>query len=569
MPVMEAAAALVATGYKAGKEWMWDYNREMWKFDREMRMETMHQRQERRNDWIDMFREDIESMVELTIQRMDSYMLLNALQLGLLFALLGEGTLMTAENPGFAVWTFELTFMASLCFLILSTWFAVHASITAHTCGVGLLLQCRQVRDYTTGVEVDATLFKFQDFELEDASTILRVPYTKRVKQAYNDGFVSAVKNQKVPYHYGPDALENFYIQERLEERSRREFAEGRTPYYRAGAEEDEDVNNNVPKNLNLKNSSNSGQIGNSKSSLSLPNTISALSFNSTGSSNSTLGGADDRNVINAPFTPSAAGLRRRQNENTKSALDTINEEQADQNKDVVLTEKSERANEERKMFANEKILAARGGNIAGKDGELRANQHWNRPTNFENLTAKGDRGVNFASMDSGRFKHLESVDPSSNTFATTKRLNLGGASGLSKEENRKMQAEYLEKVKYANMPPNLKRLAKEQNYKNQISKAPEQIVVRASHLNVFRLLQKHWQYFDAYARVANAIGTYFMMDAAMYFVVSYMIRNQRHPFLAWVVCLIYCWTSKLVGKLDLHITSRQIKWGNKKNILT
>ncbi len=128
--------------------------------------------------------------------------------------------------PLFTAWAFMLSFTGCIVLLLLSTWFAIHASITAHSCGLSLLLQSRQVRDLPTGTEIDNTRAKLQDFEEEDVSTQLRVPFARRVKAFFKNptqGF-SKSRQQKTPFHYSPDGLENYYINEKIEETERKAY---------------------------------------------------------------------------------------------------------------------------------------------------------------------------------------------------------------------------------------------------------------------------------------------------------------------------------------------------------
>lgn len=62
-----AAAAAAGTQYIQG---FWGYNQACYNFDRTMQQAAMHQRQALRKEWIFLFRDDINQMVDLTIQRM-------------------------------------------------------------------------------------------------------------------------------------------------------------------------------------------------------------------------------------------------------------------------------------------------------------------------------------------------------------------------------------------------------------------------------------------------------------------------------------------------------------------
>lgn len=162
--------------------------------------------------------------IRLSLSTKDNYILTNSLQVALLMSILGEGTLLPSGNvPLFTAWAFTITFGSAIVLLLLSTWLAIHASITAHSCGLSLLLQSRQVRDIPTGTEIDETRFKLQDFEERRLDEQLRVPFAKRMKQFFSKSGSKAVfERQAQPYHFQADSLENFYLNERLEESQRR-----------------------------------------------------------------------------------------------------------------------------------------------------------------------------------------------------------------------------------------------------------------------------------------------------------------------------------------------------------
>lgn len=408
---METAAALttLGAGYLGS---FWGYNRECYQFDRTMQQAAQHQRQSMRKEWVFLFRDDINQMVNLTITRMDNYILLNSLEMALLFAILGEGTQLAEEMPTFSAWVLQVSFAGATAFLLLSTWLCVHASLTAHACGVSILLQSKQVRDLATGPEIDRTRFRLQDFEQADWDAQLRVPFSRRVKNVVgttsgtttgsttsttgeiNQSSTSILKNvfkdQKQPYHYGPDTLENFFINERAEERSRNCVASG-------GGKK---LISRKGNNINQKN----------------------------------------------PLRSSAA-------------------------------EEAEEAQSAAPPVAAQRVLPVP------------------KPT-------------------------------------TNRRIGNNNDQDFEEEEK---------------LPEDMPRGVK------------GQLQVRASHLNVFRVLQRHWQYFDAYARVCNAIGTYMLVDTTMYFILYYMMQHQRQPFLAWAVTIIFLWLSRSIALLDLVV----MRWEN------
>lgn len=389
-----AAAAVGGTMLKS----VWDYNRDNYKYDRQMQQTAMHQRQAMRKEWMTLFRDDINQMVNLTTTRMDNYILTNSLQVGLLMAILGEGALLpSGDMPLFTTWAFTLCFVAAIVLLLLSTWLAIHASITAHSCGLSLLLQSRQVRDLPTGAEIDNTRFRLQDYELVDKSAQLRVPFARRMRQFFGGGekgAEAAVGPQAQPYHAGVDSLENFYLNEQMEAAERRRAHERLLGQGSGGAQ-------------------------------------------STPAPGAPSGG---------PSSSSAAGARTGVDSNTNVGLH-------------------------------------------GRDA-VNDNLYVPDSTAYHGLDPR-NQNFGFGAAD-----------------AT-------GLTGRAPADRKKIQ-------------------------------------VRASHLNIFRILQKHWQYFDAYARVSSALGTYMMVAAIAYFLLTYIIAYQRYLWLAWCIAILYGFLSRAIATVDM-----------------
>ncbi|CAD7961657.1 unnamed protein product [Amoebophrya sp. A120] len=391
----ELAVGAAAAG--ATLQQIWGYNQDCYNFDKTMQQSAMHQRQQMRREWIFLFRDDINQMVDLTILRMDNYILTNTLQITLIMAILGEGSLLpSGDMPAFSTWAFMLSFTGGIVMLVLSTWMAMHASITAHSCGLSLLLQSRQVRDLPTGTEIDAFRARLQDFEETDVRKQLRIPFATRLKQFFGnvmgpaagpeveskenkapqtaadgsrlvDKTTSALKTAltkpEIPFHYEPDALEHFYINERLEEAERKDY------------------------------------------------------------------------------------------------------------------------------YLN------RGGGVGG-------------PVNTGGAAVPG-MNMNYGTAGSS--------------------LMPGGMAGSTSRNNPRAtnQAELTEKMR-----PRLQ--------------------IRTSHLDIFRILQKHWQHFDAYARVTNALGTYMMLNAIAFFLLTYLAIFQKMWLLAWMCGALYAFLSRAIATVDL-----------------
>ena len=71
----------------------------------------------------ELFRQDIKDLSELTVAKMDNYLIINTLKLGFCVELFTEGKLPEA-SPEWLVWLAELTLMGAFMHLLCSIWSA-------------------------------------------------------------------------------------------------------------------------------------------------------------------------------------------------------------------------------------------------------------------------------------------------------------------------------------------------------------------------------------------------------------------------------------------------------------
>ncbi|CAE7642765.1 unnamed protein product, partial [Symbiodinium sp. CCMP2456] len=90
MPLL--AAAGVATAAGAGGT-LFGYNRENYLYDRKMRQETEYQIMDFRIKQAELWREDVRDIIGLTSVKMDTYLIVNAVQLGFTVMAFCEGRL--------------------------------------------------------------------------------------------------------------------------------------------------------------------------------------------------------------------------------------------------------------------------------------------------------------------------------------------------------------------------------------------------------------------------------------------------------------------------------------------
>mmetsp|Transcript_107318 Transcript_107318/g.256263 ORF Transcript_107318/g.256263 Transcript_107318/m.256263 type:complete len:1086 (+) Transcript_107318:103-3360(+) len=167
-------------GAAAGVQALFDYNQKNFKYDREMRQKTEFKTREWRNAQCDLWRDDIREIIGLTERKMDSYLVVGTLQLGMTVVLFCEGRL----EPGTPPWLLHMYMMTiggSFMYLLMAVWLAMHASIVAQCSEVRLLTQFVR-RPVPTWEELQDMRTFAQTYEHLDAGQVMRVPFTGRAK---------------------------------------------------------------------------------------------------------------------------------------------------------------------------------------------------------------------------------------------------------------------------------------------------------------------------------------------------------------------------------------------------
>jgi len=158
----------------ASKE-IFDYNRENYKFDQEQRLERDLQRVEMQIQRFDLFREDIEDLVKLTVDKMDMYHVVGALFLAFTALIFCEG-IVGGPQPHFFLAQYLLTTASSFIFLLMAVWLSMYASIASHSFGVRL--RTRYVRLPIPNLQqIQSLTTKLADFEKQGVSKVMRLPF--------------------------------------------------------------------------------------------------------------------------------------------------------------------------------------------------------------------------------------------------------------------------------------------------------------------------------------------------------------------------------------------------------
>mmetsp|Transcript_13505 Transcript_13505/g.28132 ORF Transcript_13505/g.28132 Transcript_13505/m.28132 type:complete len:1165 (+) Transcript_13505:2-3496(+) len=183
-------------GAAASAHALFGYNRENFLFDRKMRQATEFKILEFRKAQAELWRDDIRDIIGLTEKKMDSYLIVNTLQLAATLGLFSEGRL----EPGTPPWLlhfYMLTLGASFMYLLMSVWLAMHASVVAQCSSVRLLTQFVRLPVPTWHQLEDMRTYA-QSTEDLSAGQLLRVPFTGGAARPAQEGGVPAAAESSV-----------------------------------------------------------------------------------------------------------------------------------------------------------------------------------------------------------------------------------------------------------------------------------------------------------------------------------------------------------------------------------
>lgn len=180
---MELLAGAAAAAWGGGE--LFSYNRENYMFDKELLMKRDYQAQKMRVKKAELYREDVRDLVQLTVRKMDNYLVVSTLQLGFCMTLYVEGR----PKPGIGLphWLMHLFAMCNagaFLYYLLSIWLSMHASVAAHAFGVRLLTQVVRL-PIPDDATLDKSRFKAQQYEGNKVKEMFRVPLLQQQIQRF------------------------------------------------------------------------------------------------------------------------------------------------------------------------------------------------------------------------------------------------------------------------------------------------------------------------------------------------------------------------------------------------
>ena len=176
-------------------EELFGYNRENFMFDQELRQWREYQEQDMRVKQFMLYREDVRDLTELTISKMDSYLMVAVLELGCCLDLLVHGVLHiheVSDEPTWNLWLYVISLAEAFVFLFLSAWLAIHASVSSHSFSVRLLTQFVRL-PLPNKQQIDAASAAGTDYENMGVEDMLRIPILRQQAERVNTNANSAV----------------------------------------------------------------------------------------------------------------------------------------------------------------------------------------------------------------------------------------------------------------------------------------------------------------------------------------------------------------------------------------
>jgi len=168
-------AAASATAGAVGAKATFDYNRENFLDDREMRWRKELRLMHFRIDQSELWRADVRDLISLTEYKMRMYLIVNVLMLSFTVILWCEGKL-PMGTPEWLMLGSTISIAGAFVFLLLSIWFALHAAISAQATEARILTQMVRL-PIPSWNEVESCRTYGSEFEKVEPRQMFRVPW--------------------------------------------------------------------------------------------------------------------------------------------------------------------------------------------------------------------------------------------------------------------------------------------------------------------------------------------------------------------------------------------------------
>lgn len=172
MAVAGAAVAAVTGGT------LFQYNRKNFMYDRSMRQEAEFTSMEFSIRQAELWREDVKDIIGLTSVKLDTYLVVCAIELIFVTMTWTEGRFETDNTPLWLVGASSLTLSAAFMYLLMSIWFAMLGIVTAKSYEVRLLTQHVRL-PVPTWQQLEGTRSYASTYERTGGRQMFRVPFAQ------------------------------------------------------------------------------------------------------------------------------------------------------------------------------------------------------------------------------------------------------------------------------------------------------------------------------------------------------------------------------------------------------
>ncbi|CAD7960673.1 unnamed protein product [Amoebophrya sp. A120] len=578
-----AAFLAAQVGWEGLKD-VFQYNRSLYQFDASMAQATQNQRFFARKEWIWLYREDIANLVGLTTQKMSLYTLFITIQLAFVGGMFVDSSMLKAVVviwqgpnkpildlqlrtdttiplfPTSLIFPFALSLTSAILFSLLALYFAIFATVVANTCGTTLSLQSRILRDIPTGSEIDAARRNLQDFEQralaapqtsgdqeggkQAPATLFRLPFSDRFLRGFPQ-VQSLFGRQKRAFYLQADPLEHYYLNEYLEEQARKQVLEDRA----AGRGEVDDGTGRIFDSANNRIDAKNAPTTTVKDRAPARGegemrTTSDVDVEGTTTLEQQHDNEKEARPPAGPSSHVAAALPRRRPEGEVVRL----------------------AGRDR-YHLNDPSHAMTGAEILRRtrvDEEENLaqgrTQVYLRPIDFDLAQQRDDEAVDAGSFFPGR------TLPGRGRVGGEKQHEMRTPEENYAEENREDQDHGKDKQ------PNIINGGPSGAGGNtaaggsSAATPTDEFLIRVSHLDQYRGLQRHWQVYDSYCRITMLLSTVATLQSLTLWVLGFAI--QKSPWLCLAVSFVFMLAAGVITKLDLsaprgwHLLLDLAVWG-------
>eukprot|EP00927_Polykrikos_kofoidii_P078096 TRINITY_DN7496_c0_g2_i1.p1 TRINITY_DN7496_c0_g2~~TRINITY_DN7496_c0_g2_i1.p1 ORF type:complete len:982 (-),score=171.92 TRINITY_DN7496_c0_g2_i1:23-2968(-) len=159
--------------------WLFSYNRENFMNDKEQRIKRDYQGQVMQVKQFQLYREDVRDLIDLTVAKMDAFLVTGTLFVTFNLTLFTEGKPRPYLSEPWFQWIWAIFACSGIVYFLLAIWLAMHASVSAHSFGVRMLTQFVRL-PLPTDKQMDVARGLADEFEGGSILKMLKFPVLRQ-----------------------------------------------------------------------------------------------------------------------------------------------------------------------------------------------------------------------------------------------------------------------------------------------------------------------------------------------------------------------------------------------------